>query len=370
MDFIPGYIRRMHGEEPVDYRHPLLEPIFKETYGYPVYQEQLMSAAIQLAGYTPPEADDLRKAIAKKIADKLHKHEQKFVAGAVERGIARETAAAIFKDWEEFARYGFNKSHAADYGVIAVQTAYLKLHYPVEYMTALLCVNQSDTDKVALYVADCRRMGIPVEPPDINTSGWDFSLEDRPDGKSAIRFGMGAIKNVGRAPVEAILKARGNRPFSDINDLARRVDLRGVGKRTLESLIQVGALDSFGGRAALRFARTLNGWGTTVRLVAIVDAYGKDPYTVPSNVLAAANWFQRDHLFIKGAPELRAEDPSRTRILFNRKVSYKGRRGEIEIDEQSRLQTFFMDEHLLMEFDMPLWREVEEMVIAAARGRD
>lgn len=127
---------------------------------------------------------------------------------------------------------------------------------------------------------------------------------------------------------------------------------------------------SLGGRAALRFARTLNGWGTTVRLVAIVDAYGKDPYTVPPNVLAAANWFQRDHLFIKGAPELRAEDPSRTHILFNRKVSYKDRRGGIEIDEQSRLQTFFIDEHLLMEFDMPLWREVEEMVIAAARGRD
>lgn len=127
---------------------------------------------------------------------------------------------------------------------------------------------------------------------------------------------------------------------------------------------------SLGGRAALRFARTLNGWGISVRLVAIVDAYGKDPYIVPPNVLAAANWFQRDHLFIKGAPELRAEDPSRTRILFNRKVSYKGWRGEIQIDEQSRLQTFFMYEHLLMEFDMPLWREVEAIISEAALGRD
>ncbi|MBE0656787.1 MAG: hypothetical protein IH602_03800 [Bryobacteraceae bacterium] len=127
---------------------------------------------------------------------------------------------------------------------------------------------------------------------------------------------------------------------------------------------------SLGGRAALRLARTLNGWGVTVRLVAVVDAYGKDPYTVPPNVLAAANWFQRDHLFIKGAPLLRAEDPERTRILFNRKVSYKGRRGEFEIDEQSRLQTFFMGAHLVMEFDMPLWREVEKMVIEAALGRD
>ncbi len=251
MEFIPGYIRRMHGEENVDYRHPLLESIFQETYGYPVYQEQLMSAAIQLAGYTPSEADDLRSAIAKKIKNKLHKHEQKFIAGAVERGVSKENATAIFKDWEEFARYGFNKSHAADYGVIAVQTAYLKLHYPVEYMTALLCVSQNDTDKVALYVADCRRMGIPIEPPDINVSGWDFTIQDNSDGTSAIRFGLGAVKNVGRAPVDAILQARDNRPFADINDLARRVDLRAVGKRSLECLVKVGALDAMGSRPAL-----------------------------------------------------------------------------------------------------------------------
>ncbi len=677
MEFIPGYIKRMHGEEKVDYKHPLLELIFKETYGYPVYQEQLMFAAIKLAGYTPPEADDLRSAISKKIKDKLLKHEQKFVAGAVERGIDPGTATAIFKDWEEFARYGFNKclpgevevldaasgrlvrvadlyaqtaplpetvtcdtsalklqtgrvaavvqngikpvyrldtalgrsiqstanhpfytyngwrqldelhpgdliavprrlpveghgewpdyevivlghllaegnlchphaayyysqdadqvadfvgaaenfhnvhctvathkttfsvytgraerrnppgivpwakkldiwgkkapqkeipatvfelrnrqvglllsrmwegdghidvqgrslfyatasermarqmqhlllrlgivsrlrkvrfpykegrdgwqlfvtgawnlqtfaeqigchfvsskrqldlqglllaqdatitgtrdiipmqikervraakeqrgvtwvelnaacgvaqrefypahtatkrgftrqtigrladyfadrelkcyaesdiywdeiegieyvgeqqtydlevpgthnfvandilvhnSHAADYGVIAVQTAYLKLHYSVEYMTALLGVTQNDTDKVALYVADCRRMKIKVEPPDINHSGWDFTIQDCPDGTSAIRFGLGAIKNVGHAPVEAILQARGSQPFADINDLARRVDLRAVGKRSLECLIKVGALDAFGSRPAL-----------------------------------------------------------------------------------------------------------------------
>jgi len=251
MEFIPGYIRRMHGEENVDYRHPLLESIFQETYGYPVYQEQLMSAAIQLAGYTPSEADDLRSAIAKKIKDKLHKHEEKFIAGAVKHGVSEDNARAIFKDWEEFARYGFNKSHAADYGIIAVQTAYLKLHYSVEYMTALLCVSQNDSDKVALYVADCRRMNIPIEPPDINVSGWDFTIQDHPDGTSAIRFGLGAVKNVGRAPVDVILQARGDRPFADINDLARRVDLRAVGKRSLECLIKVGALDAMGSRTAL-----------------------------------------------------------------------------------------------------------------------
>jgi len=252
MDFIPGYIRRMHGEEPVSYRHPSLEPIFKETYGYPVYQEQLMFAVMQLAGYTAPEADDLRKAVAKKIKEKLQKHRQKFVQGAVKNNIPKETAGAIFDDWEEFARYGFNKAHAADYGIIAVQTAYLKAHYPVEYMTAVLSVNLSDTAKVALYVADCRRMGIEVEPPDVNCSGWDFTIEDHPEkGTSTIRFGLGAVKNVGHAPVDAVLKGRGDREFEDLNDFAHRVDLRQVGKRALESLIKVGALDSLGSRPAL-----------------------------------------------------------------------------------------------------------------------
>ena len=179
MDFIPGYIRRMHGEEIVAYLHPSLEPIFGETYGYPVYQEQLMFAVMNLAGYTAPEADDLRKAISKKLKEKLQKHRQKFVDGSVKNGIPAETASEIFDDWEEFARYGFNKSHAVDYGVIAVQTAYLKLHYPVEYMTAVLSVNKNDTAKIALYVADCRRMGLRVEPPDVNVSEWDFSIEDQ-----------------------------------------------------------------------------------------------------------------------------------------------------------------------------------------------
>jgi DNA polymerase-3 subunit alpha len=251
MESIPAYIRRMHGEEPVEYKHPLLEPIFKETYGFPVYQEQLMSAAMQLAGYTPPESDDLRKAIAKKIKDKLLKHKEKFVHGAVEHGIPEETAGEIFDDWEEFARYGFNKSHAADYGIIAVQTGYLKCHYPDEYMTALLSVSQNDNDKVALYVADCRRMGIDVQPPSVNISGWDFTIEDHPDNRSAIRFGLGAVKNVGRGPVDAILEARGEQPFADINDFGRRVDLRSVGKRALECLIKVGALDMFGPRSAM-----------------------------------------------------------------------------------------------------------------------
>ena len=254
MEFIPGYIRRMHGKEKVDFRHPSLQAIFDETYGYPVYQEQLMFAAMELAGYDASEADDLRKAIAKKIREKLQKHEEKFIAGAVKNNIPAATAKDIFDDWEEFARYGFNKSHAVDYAIIAVQTAYLKKHYPVEYMTAVLSVNKGDTAKVALYVADCRRSSILVEPPDVNFSEWDFSIEDRfEDGEknSVIRFGLGAVKNVGQHSIDEILRARGRETFKDINEFARRVDLRIVGRRPLECLIKVGALDSFGERRTL-----------------------------------------------------------------------------------------------------------------------
>lgn len=254
MEFIPSYISRMHAQEQVTYRHPSLESILEETYGITVYQEQIMYTAMKLAGYTASEADNLRKGVAKKKADVLLTHRKKFVSGAVERDIPEEVANQIFDDWEAFARYGFPKGHAADYGVIAVQTAYLKAHYPVEYMTALLSVNQNDTDKIALYVADCRRMGIEVEPPDVNVSGYDFTIEDRPDGSSVIRFGLGAIKNVGQGPVDAILQARQEGPIEDINDFAHRVDLRQVGKRALECLIRVGALDRFGSRQALLHA--------------------------------------------------------------------------------------------------------------------
>ncbi len=251
MQFIPDYIARMHGEAEVEYRHPALEPIFRSTYGIPVYQEQLMNAAVALAGYTQSEADDLRKAIAKKIPDKLQKHRQKFVAGAVKNGIPEEIADQIFSDWEEFARYGFNRSHAADYGMIAVETAYLKAHYPAEYMTALLSVSKNETAKVALYVAEARSLGVPVLPPNINTSEWDFVIEDRPEGP-AIRFGLGAIKNVGHGAVDVILNARTQGgPFRNLSDFLHRVDLRKVGKRALECLIKVGAMDEFGSRQVL-----------------------------------------------------------------------------------------------------------------------
>jgi len=250
MDFIPDYISRMHGESPVEYRHPALEPIFSSTYGIPLYQEQLMRAAVDLAGYSPSEADDLRKAISKKKKEDIEKHRKKFVKGAMTHGIPPDTAEAIYADWEEFARYGFNRSHAADYGVLAVQTAFLKLHYPIEYMSTLLSVTKHETEKMALYVNDTRSMGVEVLPPDINSSEWDFLIEES-NGRFAIRFGLGAIKNVGQGAVELITQARKGGKFKDLNDFAARLDLRGVGKRALESLIKVGALDSFGPRAAM-----------------------------------------------------------------------------------------------------------------------
>src|SRR6185369_15636750 len=162
----------------VEYRHPRLEPIFKDTYGIPVYQEQLMRAAVEIAGYTPSESDELRKAISKKKKEEIEKHRNKFVAGAVKNGMPKETAEAIYSDWEEFARYGFNKSHAADYGVISLETAYLKTHYTAEYMAALLSANAGKTEQIALYVAEARNMKVPVLAPEINTSGWDFEIED------------------------------------------------------------------------------------------------------------------------------------------------------------------------------------------------
>ncbi len=265
MGFIPDYIDRMHGKKKVEYRHELLRPIMEETFGIAVYQEQIMSAAISLAGYTAAESDKLRKAISKKKEDQIKAHEKKFIEGAVANGIERETATLIFEDWRNFAQYGFNKSHAADYGMVSVQTAYLKTHYPLEYMTALLCGSKNDSEKVAYYIADCIAMGIPVLPPDINYSGWDFSIEGQENEEQCIRFGMGAIKNVGQNSVEMIIDARNDEPFEDLNDFIHRVDLRKVGKRALECLIRVGALDAFGDRRAI--------FSSLDRLVAISESH-------------------------------------------------------------------------------------------------
>jgi DNA polymerase-3 subunit alpha len=252
MEYIDDYIDRMHGRKPVEYRHPKLEPILKETYGIIVYQEQIIRLLTDIAGYSASEADLMRRAVGKKKKKELLRHRVSFIKGAMEHGgLPREVAQAIFDDIEYFARYGFNKAHAADYAVLTCQTAYLKANYPVEYMAALLTVERNNTEKVGLFIAECRRMEIEVLPPDVNCSGLDFTIEEQ-DGVPAIRFGLGAVKNVGEGPVETILAAReAGGPFRNLDNFCRRVDMRHVNRRALESLIRVGALRPFGTRAQL-----------------------------------------------------------------------------------------------------------------------
>ncbi|MBC7263841.1 MAG: DNA polymerase III subunit alpha [Chloroflexi bacterium] len=256
MQFIPQFIARKYGQEKISYRHPSLESILAETYGIIVYQEQIIRIATDIAGYTASEADLMRRAVGKKKEKELRRLRNTFVKGAVSRGISKDIADQIFSDIEFFANYGFNKAHSAAYAVITCQTAYLRAKYPIEYMTALLSVECGNTEKVGMLVAECRRMGIEVLPPDVNRSQMDFTIEeiptpDKQQTTSAIRFGLKAIKNVGEGAVEAILKARTMGPFEDLDDFCRRVDLRVVNRRGLEFLIKSGAMDSFGPRSQL-----------------------------------------------------------------------------------------------------------------------
>jgi len=251
MDYIPLYNRRMHGKEEVVYHHPKLVPILSNTYGVMVYQEQLMQIGAELFGYTMGEADDMRRAVSKKKEKDLMEHRQIFLERGPANGIDEAAANAIFDDIAFFARYGFNKSHAADYAVITCQTAFLKCHYPHEYMTALMSVYFDDSTKVSLFAADCRRMGIAVLPPAVNYSQADFSIEEWDNGERYIRFGLGAVKNLGLGPIEYIIQRRGDEPFASLDEFLTRCDMREVGKRGLESLIKVGALDDFEDRALL-----------------------------------------------------------------------------------------------------------------------
>src|SRR5207342_677231 len=250
MDNIPAYIRRKHGTEPVTYLHPLLEPYLEKTYGIFVYQEDIMAAAIALGGFTGPEADTLGYAIRKKKSSVLRAQKDRFVRQAAERGVEPHTIDAVFKAFEPFERYGFNKAHATCYGLIAYQTAYLKANYTVEYMTSVLTAMRDSTEKVAAAIAECRRLGIEVRTPDVHASGLDFTVEG-----DAIRFGLLAIKNVGQGAIESIVAARaegGN--FKSLADFCNRIDLRLVNRRVLESLIRVGALNEIGHPAQLSVA--------------------------------------------------------------------------------------------------------------------
>jgi DNA polymerase-3 subunit alpha len=253
MEFIPQYNRRLHGEEEIEYRHERLESILKETYGIIIYQEQIMQIAGDLFGYELGEADLMRRAVSKKKEKELRKHQSIFLERGPEHGIDEDAAQKIFDDIAFFANYGFNKSHASDYAVITVQTAFLKAHYPEEYMTALLSVHRDDSTKVATFLEECRRLHVPILPPDVNYSALDFDIQPDPaTGKRGIRFGLAAIKNAGESALESIIQARvDGGEFDSLVEFCQRVDLRTVGKRALESLIRVGAMERFGSRPQL-----------------------------------------------------------------------------------------------------------------------
>ncbi len=253
---IPAYIRRKHGLEPVTYLHDSLEPALKDTYGIFVYQEDIMTAAIAMADYTGPEADNLCYAIRKKKEDVLRQHEAKFKAGAKKKGIPPHIVDKVFAEFEPFARYGFNKAHATCYGLIAYQTAYLKANYPIEFMTAVLNGFRERAEKVAAVIAECRRLGIEVRPPDVQKSLALFAVEtDEAGAPEAIRFGLAAIKNVGEGAVDAIVAVRdgGAEPgaFVSLDDFCRRVDLHVLNRRVVESLIKANAMASLGNAGAL-----------------------------------------------------------------------------------------------------------------------
>jgi DNA polymerase-3 subunit alpha len=245
---LDDFMKRKHGIIPIKYEHPKLEPILKETYGIMVYQEQIMQIASVLAGFSLAQADILRKAMGKKIPEVMEKERKNFLTGCIKNGIKESTASKIFDLIEYFSGYGFNKSHSTAYALISYRTAYLKANYPVEFMAALLTSERDNTDKIVEYVNESLRMGLKVQPPDINESEALFKVED----ESTIRFGLLAIKNVGRGAVESIVAQKEQVKFKSLEDLCQRIDLRLANRKVLESLIKCGALDYFGlGRAKM-----------------------------------------------------------------------------------------------------------------------
>ena len=251
MEHIPTFIKAKHGIEPIRYPHPALANILEETYGVIVYQDQVLFIVQTFAGYSLGQADIFRKAMGKKIAAGMKKEKRNFVAGAKKLGYSTGVADEVFALIEPFAGYAFNKSHSFSYALIAYQTAYLKANYPAEYITAFLITHATQLEKVATAVAECRRLGITVLPPDVNRSQVNFSIETDGDAP-AIRFGLNAIKNVGLGAVEPLVVERQKGgEFKSIEDLCRRADLRGVNRRAMESLIKAGALDCLGDRGSL-----------------------------------------------------------------------------------------------------------------------
>ncbi|MFH1239292.1 MAG: DNA polymerase III subunit alpha, partial [bacterium] len=289
---LDDFVARKHKKVEVKYDHPLLEPLLKETYGIILYQEQVIQMAIILAGFSPGQADLLRRAMGKKIPEEIEKQRHAFVEGASKNGIKEAKANKIFDLIAKFGGYGFNKSHSACYAILAYQTAYLKANFPVEYMTALLTSEMGDTDKVALYIGECQEMGIKILPPDVNQSRADFTVV-----QEGIRFGLAAVKNVGEGAIESIIKARQDGKFISLYDFSKRVDLRAVNRRVIESLIKCGAFDSLGEYRAVLFESLDNTLGKALSIQkdilagqeSFFDLIDKSPPEEKTNIAAGSH---------------------------------------------------------------------------------
>jgi DNA polymerase-3 subunit alpha len=252
IEMIPEYIARKHDASKIRYLDPRLKPIIERSYGVITYQDDVMLTAIELAGFTWVEADKLRKAMGKKIPELMEEQKSKLKKGLIEHGMSEAKADELWLLIEPFAAYGFNKAHAASYGRVAYQTAYMKANYPALYMAAVLVAHTSDTEEIAAYVRECGRMGIPVLPPSVNESNADFTVLTGADGTQSIRFGLSTIKNFGEGIARAIEEERRARgPFKSLEDFATRVTGRDFNKKGLEALAKCGALDEFGDRASI-----------------------------------------------------------------------------------------------------------------------
>lgn len=301
MEYIPNFVARKHGREEIAYDDPDMEEYLEETYGITVYQEQVMLLSQKLAGFTKGEADSLRKAMGKKKKDIIDKMKPKFIEGAQERGHEPEVMEKVWKDWEAFAAYAFNKSHATCYSVVAFQTAYLKAHYPAEYMAAVLTHNMSDIKKLSMFMEECRNMKLEVLSPNVNESMLSFSVND----EGNIRVGMAAIKGVGEAAAEEIVRERNeNGPYENLFDLTKRVNLRTVNKKSLEGLALAGAFDQFEGHHRALMVEKL---GDSMNGIELALRFGNDFQNQQNN--AQASLFGGDSAVSLSEPKFPEVEP-------------------------------------------------------------
>jgi DNA polymerase-3 subunit alpha len=299
MQFIPDYIERKHGRQKIEYLHPKLEPILRDTYGICIYQEELMKIAQEICGFTLGEADVLRKAVGKKIKELLDAQETKFVEGAIKNGVSKKIGEELWQWILPFASYGFNKSHSAAYATIAYQTAYLKAHYPVEFMASVLTSERADVERIAFLIDECKKMDVEVLPPNINESLKNFAVVE---GKNQIRFGFLAIKNVGTNIAEGIVEERKiNGPFESIGDFIHRVKSKDLNKKSMEALIKAGAFDAFEERnkllqnleRMLEIARENNKNGNTNQMGLFASANIKINHTIKLEPATPASNFEK-----------------------------------------------------------------------------